>query len=125
MTKLSNRLSNYTDCQRAFEVAAASGSSTVLFDRRGSAVHWRHRAYKFRALFREATDKAYEGTGREPMASPWDQFQIDIEERPGTSKPWVCLIRPRPEPMILDDSGNKVDPLVGATIIGGEADDIV
>jgi len=108
MPRLSSRLNNYTDCERAFQ-AAASGGSMVLFETRGSAVHWRQRAYKFRTLYRDHTDQIYKGVdGREHLRGtcPYDHWKIDIEER---GDKWACVIVPKDQVIVRDLAGNPVD----------------
>lgn len=52
--KATPRLSLYQDVQAILDQALVSGGGEVTLPNYGQAVHWRHRAYKFRKMYAEA-----------------------------------------------------------------------
>lgn len=53
MKPRSNRLGMYDDVRKILDAALAAGGGSYELPSYGQAVHWRHRAYKFRKLYAE------------------------------------------------------------------------
>lgn len=53
--KATQRLSLYQDVQAILDQALVAGGGEVTLPNYGQAVHWRHRAYKFRKMYAEST----------------------------------------------------------------------
>ena len=56
MRKQVSRLGMYQDVREILDAALASGGGQVELPSHGQAVHWRHRAYKFRKIYAETVD---------------------------------------------------------------------
>lgn len=56
MAKPANqRLGLYTDVRAVLDAALAAGGGSVTLPTHGDAIHWRHRAYKFRKVYAETS----------------------------------------------------------------------
>lgn len=62
-----NRLGMYEDVKAILDSALVAGGGTFQLDSHGAAIHWRHRAYKFRKLYAETFA---------PAPSPYDRLTM-------------------------------------------------
>lgn len=88
-----NRLGMYEDVKAILDAALSSGGGSVELATPGAAVHWRHRAYKFRKLFAETT-----------KSSPYDALTFP-RLTPGSC---VVEIRPLAQPAIFKPADGAI-----------------
>lgn len=88
MPRTSN-IKAYADIAETLSALRSRGGGLIRFSTRGSAVSWRHRAYKYRLLLKEQDDRAY------------DYMHLSIENN-------AVLVRFLDPPRIEDIEGNEV-----------------
>lgn len=107
-----NRLGQYADVKEILDQCLQSNGGTYTLPTHGKAVHWRHRAYRFRKLFAETLGpKQMSPYDRLTMpVVPSDSCDVVIRSQTvtGTFVPNISSI----EPMLEVARGEDDDPLL-------------
>ena len=103
---LSTNLGSYADVAKVLDAALSAGGARYRVKDRGTAIHWRQRAYKFRSLLLRQKAKELELIPGLLPSTPYDALVVRIDP----NDECVCVITERTPHGELTDLDGK--PLV-------------